>query len=157
MKIRIEICDAGDEEIIIRCREHDGRVAELERAVEGIFNSQRELALYIGNTEHYVPISEILFFQTDDGHVRAHTAERMYTVQYKLFELEDMLPSSFVRISKSSIVNVLRIASLSREIVGNGTVSFYKTEKKTFFSRAYYRILRDRIEEIRFSHRGIQI
>jgi DNA-binding LytR/AlgR family response regulator len=75
----------------------------------------------------------------------------MYSSQYKLFELENILPSSFVRISKSAISNVMQISSLTREIVGNGSVRFFKTEKMTYFSRAYYKILRDRIEEIRFS------
>jgi DNA-binding LytR/AlgR family response regulator len=75
----------------------------------------------------------------------------MYTAPYKLFELENILPSSFVRISKSSIANVMRISSLSRELVGNGEITFTRSDKKTYFSRGYYKILRDRIEEIRFS------
>ncbi len=151
MKIRIEICDEGEEEIILRCKSYDERIKQVEGALNGIVKSRRELTLYIGNTEYYVSISDILFFETQNGRVYAHTPDRMYTASYKLFELENMLPSSFVRISKSSIANVMRISSLSRELVGNGEISFYKTEKKTYFSRAYYKILKDRIEEIRFS------
>ncbi len=151
MKIRIEINDLGEDEIVIRCRERDERTDSIERAIEGILKSHRELTLYIGNTEYYVPTAEILFFETVDGKVTAHTKDSMYTAHYKLFELEDLLPSSFVRISKSAIANVMKISSLSRELVGNGEICFYKTEKKTFFSRAYYKILKDRIEEIRFS------
>ncbi len=151
MKIRIEICDESEEEIILRCRSYDERIKQVERALNGMLKSRRELTLYISNTEYYVPISDILFFETQNGKVYAHTPDRMYTASYKLFELENMLPSSFVRISKSSIANVMRISSLSRELVGNGEISFYKTEKKTYFSRAYYKILKDRIEEIRFS------
>lgn len=149
MKIRIEICDEGDEEIIVRCRTRDERIRQIEGALEGIVKSRRELTLYIGNVEYYVPVSDILFFETDGGKVCAHTSNRMYTAPYKLFELENMLPSSFVRISKSSIINVMRIGSLSRELVGNGEITFTGSEKKTYFSRAYYKILRDRIEEIR--------
>ncbi len=151
MKIRIEISDSGEDEIIIRCRERDERTDAVERAIEAILKSRRELTLYIGNTEYYVPTTDILFFETVDGRVCAHTADAMYSAHLKLFELENMLPSSFVRISKSAIANVMKISSLSRELVGNGTVTFYKTEKKAFFSRAYYKILKDRIEEIRFS------
>lgn len=151
MKIRTEIDKGGEDEIIIRCRERDERVVAIERMLEGMAKSRRELVLYIGHEEHYVPLSEILFFETVDSKVCAHTREAMYTSQYKLFELENILPSSFVRISKSSIANVMSIGSLSRELVGNGEVRFYKTDKKTYFSRAYYKILRDRIEEIRFS------
>ena len=150
MKIRIEMCDEGEEEIIIRCSARDDRVRCIESALEGILKSRRELTLYIGNTEYYIPVSEILFFETDGGHVCAHTADGMYTAPYKLFELEDILPSSFVRISKSAIANVLRISSLSRELVGNGEITFSRSAKIVYFSRGYYKLLKDRIEEIRF-------
>ncbi len=151
MKIRIEINDSAEEEILIRCRERDERTDALERALEAILKSRRELTLYIGNTEYFVPTSDILFFESFDGKVYAHTQERMFTAPFKLFELESMLPPAFVRISKSAIANIYKISSLSRELVGNGEVRFYKTEKKTYFSRAYYKILKDRIEELRFS------
>lgn len=151
MKIRIEICPEGEDEIIIRCRERDGRIQSIERVLDGIVKARRELVLYIGNSEYYVPISDILFFETMDSRVCAHTKDAMYSSPHKLFELENLLPSSFVRISKSAIANVMQISSLSRELVGNGELRFYKTEKKTYFSRAYYKILKDRIEEIRFS------
>ncbi len=151
MKIRIEINDSADDEIIIRCRERDTQIEDICRALEGMVKSKREMVLYIGNTEHYVPFDDILFFETGDGRVYAHTDRRMYSTPHKLFELENMLPPGFVRISKSAIANVMKISSMSRELVGNGEICFYKTEKKTFFSRAYYKILKDRIEEIRFS------
>ncbi len=151
MKIRIEICPEGEDEIIIRCRERDGKIQSIERVLDGIVKARRELVLYIGNSEYYVPISDILFFETMDSRVCAHTKDAMYSSPHKLFELENLLPSSFVRISKSAIANVMQISSLSRELVGNGELRFYKTEKKTYFSRAYYKILKDRIEEIRFS------
>ena len=151
MKIRIEICDEGEDEIILRCRTRDERISRIEGALEEIFKSRRELTLYIGNTENYVPVSDILFFETDGGHVCAHTKGRVYTAPHKLFELENILPSSFVRISKSAIANVMKIDSLSRELVGNGTITFMGSDKVAYFSRGYYKILKDRIEEIRFS------
>ena len=151
MKIRIEICPEGEDAIIIRCRERDAKIQSIERMLDGVVKARRELVLYIGNSEYYVPISDILFFETMDSRVCAHTKDAMYSSPHKLFELENLLPSSFVRISKSAIANVMQISSLSRELVGNGELRFYKTEKKTYFSRAYYKILKDRIEEIRFS------
>lgn len=151
MKIRIEICEGDEEEIIVRCHTHDERIRQIEGALEGIVKSRRELTLYIGNTEYYVPISEILFFETSEGKVYAHTKDRTLTAPHKLFELENMLPSSFVRISKSSIANVKVISSITRELVGNGVITFYGCAKKTYFSRSYYKILKDRIDEIRLS------
>ena len=149
LRIRIEICDGCEDEIIIRCRTRDEKINRIECALEGIVKSRRELTLYIDNTEYYVPVSDILFFETDGGRVCAHTRDGMFTAPYKLFELENILPSSFVRISKSAIANVMKISSLSRELVGNGEIAFANSDKRTYFSRAYYKILRDRIDEIR--------
>ena len=151
MKIRIEICDDGEEEIILRARNRDERISKLEDALYGLVRCSREITLYSGGTEYYVPISELLFFESADGKVFAHTKDAVYTAPHKLFELEDILPSSFVRISKSSIANVGAISSITRELVGNGVITFSACSKKTYFSRSYYKILRDKIEEIRFS------
>ena len=151
LKIRVEICDDGEEEIIIRCKSYDDKIGRIESAIEGITKGRRTLALYIGNSEFFVPVSDILYFETCDGKICAHTRDNAFVAPYKLFELENILPASFIRISKSCIANVMRIGSISRELVGNGEISFLGCDKKTYFSRAYYKALREKIDEIRFS------
>lgn len=150
MKIRIEISDSQDEEVIIRCKERTEKIRLLEQTIENVVRSDNLLVLYIGNTEYYISKKDILFFETYDGKVCAHTKERMYMTNYKLFELEDIMPSYFVRVSKSVIVNVKMISSLCRELTGNGEITFTDCDKNTYFSRGYYRILKDKIEEVRF-------
>ena len=151
MRIRIEICDDGEEELILRTNCRDERIRRIEDALEGIVKSSREITLYSSGTEYYIPLSDILFFESSEGRVFAHTKDKIFIAQYKLFELEDILPSSFVRISKSVIANVRAISSITRELVGNGTITFTGCAKRTYFSRSYYKILRDRIDEIRLS------
>jgi DNA-binding LytR/AlgR family response regulator len=150
MKIRIEIADDESEEIVIRCRERTDEVRLIESVVENLLKGGSELALTIGNREYYIPKSEILFFETYDGKVCAHTKDRMYQTDYKLFQLEEILPAYFVRISKSVIANVRQISSLGRELTGNGEITFKGCNKATYFSRGYYKILKDKIEEVRF-------
>ncbi|MBQ8383121.1 MAG: LytTR family transcriptional regulator [Clostridia bacterium] len=150
MKIRIEIAEDESEEIVIRCRERTQEVKLIESVVENILKGGSELTLTIGSREYYVPKGEILFFETYDGKVCAHTRDRMYQTGYKLFELEELLPVYFVRISKSVIANVRQISSLGREITGNGEITFKGCDKATYFSRGYYKILKDKIEEVRF-------
>ena len=151
MRIRIEICDDGEEELILRTNCRDERIRRIEDALEGIVKSSREITLYSSGTEYYIPLSDILFFESSEGRVYAHTKDKIFIAQHKLFELEDILPSSFVRISKSVIANVRAISSITRELVGNGTITFTGCAKRTYFSRSYYKILRDRIDEIRLS------
>lgn len=150
MKIRIEIAEDAPEEIVIRCRERTDEVGRIESLVENLLRGGSELVLSIGSREYYVQKSEILFFETYDGKVCAHTGDRMYQTGYKLFELEEILPAYFVRISKSVIANVRLISSLSRELTGNGEITFKGCDKATYFSRGYYKILKDKIEEVRF-------
>lgn len=150
MKIRIEISEDDPEEIIIRCRERTERIKLVESVVENILRGGSELVLSIGSREYYVPQSEILFFETDNGKICAHTKDRMYQTGYKLFELEEILPTYFVRISKSVIANTRLISSLCRELTGNGEITFKGCGKVTYFSRGYYKVLKDKIEEVRF-------
>ena len=150
MRIRIEIADEADE-IVIRCRERDEKINEIERALDSVLRGSEELLLYIGGTEYFVPRSEILFFESDGDKIYAHTVKNRYVTTYKLFELEDVMPSYFVRISKSTIANIKLISSLRREVSGNGEMTFKSSEKKAYFSRSYYKRLREKIDEVRFS------
>ena len=150
MKIRIEISEQNDDEIVIKCRQKNDKIAAIESAIENALGSSGELVLCIGSTEYYIQKSDILFFESSGGKVFAHTKDGMFTTHYRLFELEDIMPSSFVRISKSVIANILLISSLRRELTGNGEITFRGCDKKIYFSRAYYKILKDKIEEMRF-------
>ncbi len=149
MKIKTEICPDGEEEILIRCQRKTEQIRHIEAILENLLASDREMVLTLAGTEYYVSVREILFFESFEGKIYAHTKERMYACEYKLFELETILPYFFVRISKSSIANVLEITSLRRELVGNGEMTFKDCSKKTYFSRGYYRVLRDKIDEMR--------
>lgn len=147
MRIRIETGE--DEEIVIRCREPNEKTYALRAAIEDVMRGENEIRLTSDGREHFLPKSEILFFESSEGKVYAHTANEIYTAPYKLFELEDIMSSSFVRISKSVIVNLLQIRSIRREVVGNGELTFRNSYKKTYFSRAYYKLLQYKIEEMR--------
>lgn len=149
MKIKIEIAE-GDEEIVIRCRERDARVAELERVLGSVLRGSGEMTLYLAGTEYFVAKSDILFFESEGDKIYARTADKRYVTDYRLFELEDVLPGYFVRISKSAIANVKAISSLRREVTGNGEISFKNCDRQAWFSRSYYKRLRDKINEVRF-------
>ena len=107
------------------------------------------MALRIGETSYYVPLKEILFFETEGKSVRAHTAEKMYEADHKLYQLEESLPGYFMRISKSAIVNLNGIYSITRNLTAASAVEFYGTIKKVYVSRSYYKALIERMGEKR--------
>ena len=145
--VRIETAER--EEIVIRCRAPSESIYALKAAIEETMRKENTITLMSDGASYFVPKSEILFFESSEGKVYAHTKDAMYTAPYKLFELEERMPPSFVRVSKSVIANLLQIRSLKREVVGNGELTFRGCDKKAYFSRAYYKLLQYKLEEMR--------
>lgn len=130
MKIKIEIDEsAAEDEVIIRCRGLTKQVAAVQRAVRDVTNASEKILLYKGNTEYYVTLSKILFFETDENGISAHTRDEVYQTRYKLYELEDMLPGVFMRVSKSTILNTDQIYSSDRNLTASSVVAFLNTHK----------------------------
>lgn len=150
MKLRIEISDGLPDEVVIRSSSCSDEVKRLQLAFESVMG-RSELALTSGGSEFFVPVSRLLFFETDDGRVAAHTADRMYYSDEKLYELEKLLPHSFVRVSKSCILNSEKVESINRSVTGTASVTFSGSYKKAYISRMYYKILKDIIYETRLS------
>ena len=142
MKIKIEMDEQAEEEVIIRCRGMTEQIAAIQRAV-------RKIVLYKGNTEYYLPMNDILFFETADHGVAAHTGNDMYEARYKLYELEEILPGFFMRVSKSTILNTSHIFSINRNLTASSVVAFENTHKKVYVSRYYYKPLISKLEERR--------
>lgn len=153
MKIRIEIDEnSTEDEVIIRCREFTKQVAAVQKAVSGVNNVFGKLLLYKGNTEYYLMLDEILFFETDENGISAHTRNEVYQTRYKLYELEDFLPGVFMRVSKSTILNTDHIYSIDRNLTASSVVAFQGTHKQVYVSRYYYKPLISKLEEKRLHH-----
>lgn len=150
MKIRIEMNDDTSEcEVIIRCNTLNDEVISIQRLLEKNKSSTNQFVLYKDDSEYYLDISELLFFETDGNTVNAHTADDVFKVKHKLYELEEMLPRKFVRISKSSIVNSEKIYSIQRNLTASSLIEFKNTHKQIYVSRAYYKLLKTIMEEKR--------
>lgn len=146
-KVRIEIDPDCDEEIIIRCRNMSEEAMRIESVVSSLEASEMELEL--GEKLHFVKTASILFFETDGNKTAAHTVDRMYYTDLKLYELEQRLPNSFMRISKSCIINTKSVSSIHKEITGICEAFFRDTVKKVYVSRSYYKPFKEKINETR--------
>ena len=147
MRIRIETSDS--EEIVIRCRDKSDRIKRLERAIEEALTREDTVTLLSEGADCFVPRGELLYFESAGGVVYAHTKDNIYTAPYKLCELEGMMAPRFARVSKSAVANLMQVSSVKREVVGNGTLTFYGCDKKVWFSRAYFKLLQYKLEELR--------
>ena len=151
MKLTVEIDPGAAEEIIIRAKEVTPRIKRLQDAISRELSGAEELAVKSGDTECFLPFSRLLFAECSEDKVWVHTASDVYLCPLRLRELEEMLPRTFARASKSVIVNTAHVRSLSRSPTGVGEAGFSGCEKKVFISRMYYKSLRDVIERTRLA------
>lgn len=146
MKIRIEIDpDVDESEVVIRCSRIDESVAQIQSLLLDSEGDRRKIVFYKDDTEFYLTVDEVLFFETADNTVWAHTADDEFQVKYKLYELEDILPKSFMRVSKSTILNTHKVYSIMRNLTAASKVEFHRSHKVVYVSRNYYKNLRDRL------------
>ena len=148
MKVRVELTDGTEEdEVVIHCGCVDDTVRKLCRLIAEQAGPECGLVFYKQNREYYFPLRDVLFFETEGECVYAHTADDAYLVKRRLYELEQALPRNFVRASKSAIVNVRKIYSVTRDLSSSSLIQFAGSHKQIYASRHYYHELRQRLQE----------
>lgn len=149
MRIRIEIdSKIAEDEVIIKCREFSEEINNIQKLLEELISNKERITFYRNDTEYYLTFEEILFFETDKNGISAHTIDNIYTVKYKLYELEELLPRYFMRVSKSTILNVNHIYSITHSL-SSSRVEFQNTHKQVYVSRYYYKPLKIKLLEKR--------
>lgn len=149
MKVRIEIDDSvTEDEVVIRCRSFDSNTARIQQALSEL-TEKSDLSFFKDNTEYFMPIDMILYFETSPTGIDAHTRDDVFTIKKKLYELEEMLPRSFMRVSKSAILNLNKVYSVEKNITASSLVRFMGTDKIVYVSRIYYKAMKQRLDERR--------
>lgn len=150
MKIRMEIDESiAEDEVFIRCKELSEDIVSLQRQLSEVINQKMQLHVTKSDKEYFITLEEVLFFETADATVAVHTSDDIYSTKQKMYELEEILPGSFMRVSKSTIINTKKIRSIHKNITGASEVEFSKTMKKAYVSRMYIKALMNKLEEKR--------
>lgn len=150
MKVRIEIdSDIDETEVVIRSSTLNDNVNKIQSFISSLETNYRQIVFYQDNKEYYISLDKILFFETNAGSLNAHTCHDIYQVRYKLYELEDILPGYFQRVSKSTILNTNAIYSITKNLTSASIVEFENSYKTAFVSRSYYKPLKEKLEEKR--------
>ena len=67
----------------------------------------------------FIPLVEVSFFVAEDKYVFLNTTDgKQFLTNYTIASLEEKLPESFVRVSRSSIINSLLIKELQKYFAG---------------------------------------
>lgn len=148
MKIEIDIDEnIKDLEVIIKCAEINDKVQKLQKYLSHISEDKKQIIFYQNEKEYYFNVSKILFFETSENGIDAHTKDDIFNVRYKLYELEELLPAYFMRVSKSTILNTHEVYSITKNIASASKVEFYGTHKIVYVSRNYYKPLKYILQE----------
>ena len=116
MKVKLEIdSDASEDELIIKAKNISPEMEQLYRKLQNI-EHEDQIECFKDNVSYYLPLNKILFFETDAKQVFLHTQDRACLDKHKLYELENILGAGFMRISKSTIINLDQIYGLTRSI-----------------------------------------
>lgn len=153
MKINIDVDDSLQEDrITIHCREITEEIIRLQRLLAEQHPRGQTLSAYIGDTEYFIDVNSVLFMEAEGNYISLHTTQSIYKIRQRLYELEELLPRAFVRISKSTIVNTDEISSIKKNIVGASEVAFRNCPKKAFASRNYIKSLLQIMDEKRLKN-----
>lgn len=133
-------------EIILRFPDESEDTSRLQQKIQDAITGQRKICVRDSGLDTYLTPIEILFLETSDNKVEVHTIDHIYQSTLHLYQLEELLPHFFLRISKSTIVNTKKIRSIQHNLTGASELSFDETYKKTFVSRSYYKALIDVME-----------
>ena len=143
MKITIQdLPDGEEEEIVIRCRGMDEQLLKLVYALR----AGRE-KLTVSRQERLFRIlpSAVYYFEAVDNRVFAYLEKEVYETKLKLYELEERLAGTdFFRASKSTVINLAKVESLSPAFNGRFEAAM-KNGEKLIVSRQYVPVLKKKL------------
>ena len=127
MKIIIEECNPGEEDqVIIRCKKLDDNILKL---ISELKQGQKKLAgIKDGNIVMIDP-SNVYYFEGVDNKVFLYCKQNVYETKLKLYEIEEEYKNTdFFRASKSVILNVAKIKSISPAYSGRFEAQLFNGE-----------------------------
>jgi DNA-binding LytR/AlgR family response regulator len=134
MKIIIEMpADGDDESVIFRLREMSDEMLQL---IKKLKNDSPSLLFYNGNEVIRANVSAVYYFESVDERTCACFSKSVCEVKQKLYQLEELLGDSFMRVSKSVILNLDKVKSLSPALSGRYEAIIANGEK-IIISRQY--------------------
>ena len=147
MKFQLIIDENAEEELILRLREASALSAQIE-ALLSAYEGRDSITGFRENEMRKLAFREVECITVRQRRVYAIDTEgREYRLRQSLRELEELLPSSFIRINKSALANEDRI--LRFHTVFSGAVdAVFRCGYREYVSRRCFAEIRRRYEGI---------
>ena len=145
MKFRMIIDQTKPEEVVATVHKPSQLTEELETLVMQYAGADY-LSAYSDEDLKFLKFPQIECITILDGKTYAiDTHAKHYRVKQRLYELETMLPSFFIRINKSSLANVHRIERFTAAFSG-AVDAVFKCGYKEYVSRRCFAEIKRRFE-----------
>lgn len=144
MKLKVEEKpDILETEITIICKEKDEKIDKLVETISTYFIN------VIGKKdgENYrLNLEDIYYFEAVENRVFAYVEKDVYEVNYKILELEELLKNtSFLRVSRVIVLNILKIEKVST-LVNGRILAILSNKEKMIISRAYAKEFKNKLK-----------
>ena len=147
MKFRLIIDPEKEEEVVVTASGRTPLVEEIAALVEKQSGADR-IAAYTEDSIKMLSISSIECITVLDGKTYAIDREgQKYRLKQRLYELEEMLPSSFIRINKSALANEGKLDRFA--VTYSGAVdAIFRCGYREYVSRRCFAEIRRRYEGV---------
>lgn len=144
MRIETHIdCSLSEVEVIIRYPEENSytkKIRDILETVDGVLIGKKE------NERVLVPLTDILYIDTVDRRTFLYTGNDVYEIDKKIYELETLLSgTTFFRVSKTTLLNLLMVTSIRSEIGGRLLVTVNSGDR-ILVSRQYATSIKNALE-----------
>ena len=153
MKVKIQMIPESEEERAeLLVHKKDSSIERLADYIE--MEAYHSVVILCGNGDdiYRVPCTDIYYIETGYDKRLVHVENAVFVSEMRLYELENILPPCFIRISKSAILNINKVASYKPLLNGMMSVKLVNGEV-TYISRKYLKEVRNRIMEVRYEEK----
>ncbi|MCM1157006.1 MAG: LytTR family transcriptional regulator [Bacteroidales bacterium] len=122
------------ERLEIYCHKVNNEITEIVRFVKSI---QGQLTGIIEGAQYEIPVSDVFYIEGIDNKVFIYCEKQVYETRQRLYELEEALKEKhFLRVSKSVLLNLMKIESIKASLNGRLTAALQNGEQ-IIVSRKY--------------------
>ena len=145
MKFTLIIDKNQEEEVILRAHSPSALTEQIEALILA-HNQTDRIAAYTEDEMRILKFSQIECITVLDGKVTAiDTTGRYYRLKQRLYELEPLLPSTFIRINKSSFANESRLKEFTATFSG-GVDAVFQCGYREYVSRRCFTQIKRRYD-----------
>lgn len=140
MKCKIFVDKNKDEEVLIYTHEINGHVEEIKRVV----TQEIELVGYKNEEIKKIDLSDVTCFIIEGGKTYAYLKKDKFLIKLRLFQIEEIINESFVKINQSCIANIKQIKKFEATLGGSLLVKF-NNGYSDYISRRQLKNVKERI------------